>query len=168
VNGRRSTAALACALSTALVWVAVASAQEPGATPQPPPAPEPDQQLDVAAPRLVLGGRRVQRLGPHFEATALCDEPCEFDASARVVGVPGLTFLRVLTPTKAGEDGRQMRFAIRVSRRAHKLINNALRDGQRVRVAVDVAAYDLADNEATGTRWIRVVPPGAERPLTRS
>jgi hypothetical protein len=148
VNARPSVAALACALALPLGAAALARAQ----------TPEPETQLDVRAPRLELGGRRVQPLAPRFEAFGSCDEPCEFEASARVHGVPGLSFLRVITPSKASEGGTQMRFHLHVTPRAHKLMNDALRDGRRVRVEVTVAAYDLAENETEGRRWIRVRP----------
>jgi hypothetical protein len=189
VNRRRSTAALACALTALASGAALASAQEPGdaATQQPdpvqpqPPGPlpppagappaSPDPALDAVAPKLLLGGRRFQRLAPRLDAHGTCSERCEFEASARVHGVPGLSFLRVVTPTKSSEGGTRMNFQIRVSRRAHKLMNRALRDGRRVRVAVTVFAYDLAANETEATRWIRVGPPPPPRdepPVRRS
>jgi hypothetical protein len=125
---------------------------------------------DREPPRLELGGRRGQRLGPVLEAFATCSEPCEFDASARVDGVPGVKHLRVVTPAKAGQGGTRMRFELRVSRRAHKLINEVLRAERRVRVEFDVVAYDLAENATERTRWIRVLPPGppGPPPLRRS
>lgn len=155
---------------------AVAGAQEPSPppVPLPPPAGPPpaaaDPALDAAAPRLVLGGRRFQRLAPRLEAHGTCDERCALEPSARVHGVPELRYLRVVTPAKASEGGTRMRFEIRVSRRAHKLINNALRDGRRVRVEMEVYAYDLAENETVATRWIRVGPPAdaGPPPLRRS
>jgi hypothetical protein len=119
---------------------------------------------DSAPPQLELGGKRFQRLGPVIEAYATCDEPCEFEASARVDGVPALRYLRVVTPAKASEGGTRMRFELRVTKRAHRLINEALRAGSRVRVQFDVVAYDLASNETQRSRWIRVVPPAPPRP----
>jgi hypothetical protein len=119
---------------------------------------------DSQPPELVLGGRRWQRLGPVLEAFATCSERCEFEASARVEGVHGLRYLRVVTPAKAGEGGTRMRFELRVSRRAHKLINEALRAGTRVRVEVEVVAYDLANNPTERRRWIRVGPPRPHGP----
>jgi hypothetical protein len=144
VNPRLLTAALACALLAPLPG-AVAGAQEPATDDQP--------------PGLVLEGRRWQRLGPVLEAFATCSERCQFEASARVEGVPGLKYLRVVTPAKAGEGGTRMRFELRVSRRAQRLLNDALREERRVRVQVEVVAYDLADNATERERWIRVGPP---------
>ena len=147
--------AIACALVLSLAASALARAQEPAPGPAPIAAPA----LDASAPHLVLGGRRVQSLSPHLEAYAICDERCEFEASARVRGVPGLDDLRVVTPAKASEGGTRMHFHIRVSPRAHKLMSGALRDGRRVSVTLDVLAFDLADNATDGRRWIRVRPP---------
>jgi hypothetical protein len=164
VTPRRLTVALACALALPL-GAAAALAQEPA--PLPPPAglpPESGAATDADPPLLELGGRRNQRLARVLEAFATCSEPCEFDASARVDGVPGLKYLRVVTPAKAGEGGTRMRFELRVSRRAHRLIDEALRAGGLVRVEFDVVAYDLADNSTQRVRWIRVHPPGPPGP----
>lgn len=157
---RLLTAALACALVAPLSG-ANAGAQEPGPPVPSPAAPPPavGDTSDSQPPELELGGRRWQRLGPVLESFATCSERCEFEASARVEGVPGLRYLRVVTPAKAGEGGTRMRFELRVSRRAHKLINEALRAGTRVRVQVEVVAYDLANNAIERQRWIRLGPP---------
>ena len=151
----------ACALAAALVAVPAAGQEPAPVVPAPPVSPPAaDDGLDFTPPKLVLGGRRVQRLAPRFELFGTCDERCEFDASAQVQGVRGVRHLRVVTPEKASEGGTRMRFEIRVSPRAHKLINDALRDGVRVRVEVVVLAYDFADNETESVRRIRVAPPG--------
>ncbi|HEX8052574.1 MAG TPA: hypothetical protein VF517_06235 [Thermoleophilaceae bacterium] len=160
----RRIAALACALALPLSAAALAAAQEPAAPAGEPAAPAVDPPAaapapDVTAPRLLLGGRRAQHLAPHLEADGSCDEYCEFEISARVYGVPGLRQVDVLTPDKAGEGGARMHFHILVSPRAHRLMNDALRDGRRVAVALNVIAYDLADNQTAGRRWIRVRPP---------
>jgi hypothetical protein len=152
----RRIAALACALTLPLAAAALAAAQEPAAPGDDPAAAS---APDATAPRLVLGGRRAQRLAPHLEADGSCDEYCEFEVSARVYGVPGLHQLDVLTPDKAGDGGARMHFHILVSPRAHRLMNDALRDGHRVAIALNVIAYDLADNQSAGRRWIRIRPP---------
>ena len=153
----RTRAALATALA-ATALAGPAGAQDPA--PVVPAAPAvAENPLDTTAPRLTLSGRRVQRLAPSLEAFGACDEPCEFDASARVLNVPGLTHLRVVTPEKASAGGTRMRFEIRVSPRAHKLMAGALRDRVRVRVELVVLAYDFADNETERARRLRVVPP---------
>ena len=157
----------ACALAAALAAVPAAGQEPAPVVPAPPVAPPADDALDFTPPTLVLGGRRVQRLAPQFELFGTCDERCEFDASAQVQGVRGVRHLRVVTPEKASDGGTRMRFEIRVSPRAHKLINAALRDGVRVRVEVLVLAYDFADNETESVRRIRVVPPGPP-PVRRS
>jgi hypothetical protein len=108
-----------------------------------------DPALDTTPPQLALDGRRAQPLSPVLEAYATCSERCQFDASARVRGVPSLDFLRVVTPTKASE---------RVSPRADRLIEAALRAGRRVRVKVAVTAYDLAGNDTSHSLRIRVLP----------
>lgn len=173
MDRRLLTIALALAL-TASLSAAIAVADEP-----PPPLPPPvtglppgavDPALDTKPPELVLGGRRAQPLSPVLEAYAMCSERCEFEASARVRGVPTLDYLRVVTPMKASEGGTRMRFELRVSRRAHRLIDAALRDGRRVRVQMDVTAYDLADNDTARSLRIRVRrprPPGPP-PVKRS
>ncbi|HEX8741640.1 MAG TPA: hypothetical protein VF712_00765 [Thermoleophilaceae bacterium] len=164
MNPRPLTVALVCALALPASG-AIAAAQEPPPAPaDAPPAADGAAPADAEPPQLVLGGRRWQRLAPVLETYATCSERCEFDASARVAGVPGLRYLRVVTPAKAGEGGTRMRFELRVSRRAHKLISEALSDAQRVVVEVDVTAYDLADNSTERTRRIRVVPPGPPGP----
>jgi hypothetical protein len=172
VNARRSIAALLCALSAPVAGAALAHAQAPvpaPAVPMPEESPPDEFALDAAAPRLVLGGRRVQPLAPRFEAHGTCDERCEFEATARVYGVEGLRHLRVFTPSKASDGGTRMRFHVAVTPRAHKLIDKALRARRSVRVAVDVAAYDLASNATEGRRWIRVRPPdGSPPPVRRS
>jgi hypothetical protein len=170
VNARRWVAALVCALSVPLAGAALAPAQAPvPVVPDETLGAPSDPELDVQAPRLVLGARRVQPLAPRFEAFGTCDERCEFEATARVYGVPGLRYLRVITPSKASDGGTRMRFHIGVTPRAHKLMNDALRDDRRVRVAIDVFAYDLANNETEGRRWIRVRPPdGSPPPVRRS
>ena len=144
MGSRLLTGVVASALVLS-VWGATALAQAPGA-----------DALDSEAPVLTLGGKRGQPLGPALEAVALCSERCEFEASARVEGVPGLRTLRVVTPAKAADGGTRIRFEVRVSRRAHKLINAALHGGARVRVRIDVTAYDLAENASERSRWIRV------------
>jgi hypothetical protein len=151
----------------AAALAAPAGAQEPAPVVGSAPPVAAEDPFDLTPPRLVLGGRRVQRLAPTLEAYGTCDEPCEFEASARVLGVPGLIQLRVVTPGKASQGGTRMRFDIRVSRRAHKLISGALRDGARVRVEVVVLAYDFADNETERVRRFRVVPPAPIRPPIR-
>ena len=138
-------------LALPLAGAAVADAQAPD-------APEAAPALDATAPRLVLGGPRIQRLGPHLEAHAMCDERCEFEAHARVHGVPGVRHLSVVTTDKASE---RMHFHIRVPPRAHQLMADALRAGRRVGITLHVLAYDLADNETEGRRWIRVRRPPA-------
>lgn len=153
----RSIAALLCALALPLAGAGLAAAQAP---PSPTEAPVAGMGDDVSAPRLVLGGRRVQRLAPHLEAHGTCDELCELDASARVHGVPGVRYLDVVTPGKTAAGGARMHFHVLVSPRAHRLMNDALRDGRRVSVALSVFAYDLAENETLARRWIRVRPPG--------
>ncbi|MDQ3933783.1 MAG: hypothetical protein M3340_04035 [Actinomycetota bacterium] len=160
----RTRASVAAAVAVAAL-AGPASAQDPAPV-VPVAPPEAENPLDVTPPRLTLGGRRVQRLARSLEAFGTCDEPCEFDASARVLNVPGLTHLRVVTPGKASAGGTRMRFEIRVSPRAHKLMNSALRDGIRVRVEVVVLAYDFADNETEQARRLRVVPPAP--PVRRS
>jgi hypothetical protein len=162
VDPRFLTVVLACAL-TLPAWGATAGAQEP-APPAAGPPPALEAAPDTEPPELVLGGRRGQRLVPALEAFATCSERCEFETSARVEGVPGLRFLRVVTPAKAGEGGTRMRFELRVSRRAHKLISEALHGERRVRVEVRVVAYDLADNFTERVRWIRVRPPAPPGP----
>jgi hypothetical protein len=117
-----------------------------------------DPALDTTPPQLALDGRRAQPLSPVLEAYATCSERCQFDASARVRGVPSLDFLRVVTPTKASEGGRRLRFELRVSPRADRLIEAALRAGRRVRVKVAVTAYDLAGNDTSHSLRIRVLP----------
>ena len=152
---RALIAACACAL-----------ALSPSGSAQAPAAAEREPELDAIAPQLVLGARRVQRLAPRLEAYGICDERCEFEAAARVRGVPGVGALRVVTPAKASDGGTRMRFEVSVSPRAHKLMNAALRERSRVRVVVEVAAYDLAGNESVAERSIRIARP--ERPLRRS
>ena len=169
MNRRRRIAALACALVLPAWGAAPAGAQAPPRAPEAAPAPPVDPALDVAAPRLVLGGRRFQLLAPRLEAHGTCSERCAFEATARVHGVPRLSKLRVITPVKASEGGTRTQFAIRVSLRAHKLMAAALRDGRRVRVELEVYAYDMADNETVATRLIRVGPPADPfAPLRRS
>lgn len=153
----------------------------PPLPPQPPPppvAPPPPlatPPMDLLAPRLVLGGRRRQPLGPVLSAFATCSERCELDASARVQGAPGVGSLPVVTPAKAGEGGTRTRFEVRISPHAERLMLRAIRAGQEVRVVVSVYALDLAENETAATLRIRVREPRAPAPrrphapaLTRS
>lgn len=138
------------------------------ASPLPPPPPA-APLLDERAPALKLRARRTQRLAPILRAYGTCDERCEFESSARVSGVPDLRSLRVVTPAKASDGGTRMRFEVRVSIRAEKLIWRALRAGAEVRITLRVFAYDLADNESERSVSIRVGPPkDGALPLRRS
>lgn len=138
--------------------------QGPGVgEPPPPAAPAPDQR----PPRLVLRGRRTQRLAPMLRAYGTCDERCEFEARARVHGVPELRSMRVITPSKASEGGTRMLFELRVSPRAEKLFRRALAAGREARVTLEVTAYDLADNATDRSLSIRVEPPPPDAPPFR-
>ena len=153
-----------------LASAAVLASPVPGAaSATPDPVPQLEPGADQRPPRLLLRGRRTQRLAPVLRAYGTCDESCEFEASARVAGVPDLDDLRVVTPAKASDGGTRMRFEVRVSPRAEKLITRALRDGRDVRVGLRVSAFDLADNPAKRSLSIRVLglPPGSP-PLKRS
>jgi hypothetical protein len=143
---RPATAAGAVALLLLLLSSSLARAAEP-------PAAE-----DKAPPALTLSGRTLQRIAPVLIAYALCDERCEFAASARAVGVPGVGALRVVTPAKAGDGGTRMRFEIRLSPRALKLMRRALARGARLRVRLSVSAYDLAENRTDRSMAIRLRP----------
>jgi hypothetical protein len=145
----------------------VGTSAAPGVGESPPPAEHELPITDDRPPELLLRARRTQRLAPVLRAYGTCDERCEFEASARVAGVPDLKGLRVVTPAKASDGGTRMRFEVRVSPRAEKLITRALRDGRTVTVVLRVSAYDLADNLTERSRSIRVVPP-APPPLKRS
>jgi hypothetical protein len=152
----------------------------PPGDPLPPPPPPPltgpvgvppaqDAPLDAAAPELRLRGRRAQSLATVLRAYGTCSERCEFEARARVHGVPSLAWLRVVTPAKAGDGGTRMLFEVRVSLRAEKLLRRALRDRRTPRVTLSVTAYDLAGNPTERELTIRVTPPrdGGDR-LRRS
>jgi hypothetical protein len=148
----------------------VGTSAAPGVGEAPPPPPElGPPAIDERPPQLLLRGRRTQRLAPVLRAYGTCDERCEFEAMARVAGVPNLHGLRVVTPAKASDGGTRMRFEVRVSPRAEKLITRALGDGREVSVALRISAYDLADNLTERSRSIRVLAPRpGSTPLKRS
>jgi hypothetical protein len=114
--------------------------------------------VDKAAPRLALSGRTTQHLRRNLDLFARCSEPCEFEALARAHGAPHLHSLRVVTPTKASDGGREVRFRIKLTRRAVRLLRRALRAGHRPRISVLVRAIDLGENETDRRLVIRIVP----------
>jgi len=143
-----------------------APAPAAGAVGAGPPATAGDRP---GAPLVDLSGRETQRVGPVIEVIAQTDEPTELDASGRI-GVPRTSPAK-LTPSAAQRKAKtyllpgirasapartEVTLRLQVSRKARTAIKARLKRGRRSTARITVVATDLAGNQRTVFRTVRL------------
>jgi Calx-beta domain len=135
----------------ATVTIANDDAAPAGPGPTPPAGPGPD----TTAPKLTLGGRRIQRaLKTRLLAlSARCDEQCKLAAVAKVrIGRRKVVLGRARA---TGPSGTTARIKVRLSRKALARLRKAMKRGKAT-VVLSVKAADAAGNTAAASRRVTV------------
>jgi hypothetical protein len=129
-----------------------------------PPSPFGPFGTDRVAPRLTLGGAKVQRLvRGAIVVTAKCDERCTVAASAKLkIGrASGLYSSRNARHVLAA--GAWTKVRLKFSARSLRAVRRALAQGRRVLAKVTVRSNDAAGNGSTARRTIRLRAPARVR-----
>jgi hypothetical protein len=135
----------------ATVTIANDDAAPPGPGPTPPAGPGPD----TTAPKLTLGGRRIQRAlkTRRLTLSGRCDEQCKLAAVAKVrIGRRKVVLGRARATAPSGTTAR---IKVRLSRKALARLRKAMKRGKAT-VVLSVKAADAAGNAAAASRRVTV------------
>jgi hypothetical protein len=122
----------------------------------------PTAPADVTAPTVKLSGRRSQKLGATVRTTVWCpDEACVATAGgtvrvARVGAARARTYTLKSVTTSIPKDTKA-KVILELSSRTRAAIRRALRSGQRITIKLRFRCIDVAGNETSRTRDVRLM-----------
>jgi Periplasmic copper-binding protein (NosD) len=138
--------------------------ETPAPAPQPQPGPprgtggKPPLPLDITPPLVSLAGKSIQRLGRTIWLTVGAPGESLWVSLSGRVRVSGTARRHRLAATRSRlvSPGGKSRLALRVPRPTRKAMRLALDRGKRVKVVLSVLVRDMAGNDSTLRRTIKI------------